>query len=84
MATVVAPVFDARRSIDQIERRLGTIYVCLTERERAVCARTMVGMTAEAIALDLGISMASVLTYRRRAYERYRVTHSNQFFLEMI
>ncbi|AUN31853.1 hypothetical protein C0V82_12900 [Niveispirillum cyanobacteriorum] len=44
----------------------------------------MVGMTAEAIALDLGISSASVLTYRRRAYVRYHFTHSNQFFLGMI
>jgi len=84
MASAAASNFDPRCSIQKIEQRLGSIFGCLTGRERAVCARTMVGMTAEAIALDLGISAASVLTYRRRAYERYRITHSNQFFLEMI
>ena len=84
MASAAAAPVDPRRSIAKIETRLGLIFGCLTQRERAVCARTMVGMTAEAIALELGISITSVLTYRRRAYERYRITHSNQFFLEMI
>lgn len=75
---------DPRRSIGKIEYRLGDVFTDLTERERAVCARTMVGMTAEAIGLDLGIAVSSVLTYRRRAYERYRFTSINQFFLGMI
>lgn len=80
--TVLA--IDPRSTIGKIEQRLACVFVNLTEREKAVCARSMVGMTAEAIALDLGISAASVLTYRRRAYERYQFTHSNQFFLGMI
>lgn len=79
-----ALAIDPRSTIGKIEHRLGSIFINLTEREKAVCARSMVGMTAEAIALDLGISSASVLTYRRRAYERYHFTHSNQFFLGMI
>lgn len=79
-----ALAIDPRRSIGKIEYRLGQVFIDLTDRERAVCARTMVGMTAEAIALDLGIAASSVLTYRRRAYERYRFTNSNQFFLGMI
>ncbi len=75
---------DPRCSIGKIEVQLGQIFGDLTDRERAVCARTMVGMTAEAISLDLGIAQSSVLTYRRRAYDRYRISHSNQFFLGMI
>ena len=70
MASAAALPLDPRRSIEKIEQRLGSIFYSLTGRERAVCARTMVGMTAEAIALELGISISSVLTYRRRAYER--------------
>ncbi|MFA6031500.1 MAG: LuxR C-terminal-related transcriptional regulator [Myxococcota bacterium] len=84
MAIARALSIDPRRSIDVIEHRLGSTFHSLTGRERAVCARTMVGMTAEAIGLDLGISPASVLTYRRRAYERYCFTHANQFFLGLI
>lgn len=79
-----ALAIDPRRFIGKIEGQLGAVFADLTDRERAVCARTMVGMTAEAIALDLGIAPSSVLTYRRRAYERYQITHSNQFFLWMI
>jgi DNA-binding CsgD family transcriptional regulator len=35
-------------------------------------------MTAEGIALDLGIGAASVLTYRRRAYRRLGISGINQ------
>lgn len=82
--TMNAWAWDPRRSIGKIEGQLGHFFANLTDRERAVCARTMVGMTAEAIGLDLGIAASSVLTYRRRAYERYRFTNINQFFLGMI
>jgi DNA-binding CsgD family transcriptional regulator len=79
-----ATASDPRISLGKIERLLGHVFADLTERERSVCARTMIGMTAEAIAIDLHIAPSTVLTYRRRAYERYRITNSNQFFLGMI
>lgn len=79
-----ALAIDPRISLNKVERRLGHIYANLTERERSVCARTMIGMTAEAIAIDLDIAPSTVLTYRRRAYERYQITNCNQFFLGMI
>jgi hypothetical protein len=44
-----------------------------------IASRTIAGMTAEAIALDLGIGRTSVLTYRRRAYERYGMSSAGQF-----
>lgn len=50
----------------------------LTKREVAVCARSILGVTAEGIALDLGIKQTSVLTYRRRAYARLNVSSINQ------
>jgi DNA-binding CsgD family transcriptional regulator len=41
-------------------------------------------MTAEAIALDLGIGRTSVLTYRRRAYERYGISAAGQLIGDVL
>jgi DNA-binding CsgD family transcriptional regulator len=64
--------------VARLERRLSSTYPQLTGREREVCARTLIGMTAEAIALDLKVSETTVLTYRRRAYERYNLSSSQE------
>lgn len=61
-----------------VEARLRGLCPALTDRERAVCARTVIGMTAEGIGLDLGIRPTSVLTYRRRAYERLGISTALQ------
>jgi DNA-binding CsgD family transcriptional regulator len=63
-----------QEAIDEIERRFSRRFPLVTERERQVCARAVVGMTAEGAALDLGIAVSSVLTYRKRAYRRLDVT----------
>jgi len=52
----------------------------LTLRERDVLARVMLGMTSEGIALDLGIGLNTVLTYRKRAYARLGVTNQAELF----
>lgn len=62
----------------RVEARLAASYPRLTAREQEVCARTLAGMTAEAISLDLGISETTVLTYRRRAYVRYGVSTAHE------
>lgn len=62
----------------RVERRLAINYPLLTGREREVCARTLIGMTAEAIGLDLDIGETTVLTYRRRAYARYRLSTAHE------
>ena len=67
-----------RPIVARIEDRLAKAYPKLTAREKQVCARTLIGMTAEAIALDLGVGSTSVLTYRRRAYERYRISSAHE------
>ena len=59
-------------------KRFGQLCPLLTQRELEVCARTVMGMTAEAIALDLSIGRASVLTYRQRAYGRLNVCSAYQ------
>lgn len=62
----------------RVEKRIGRSFPLLSQRERQVCARTMIGMTAEAISIDLSISATTVLTYRRRAYERYSLSSSQE------
>lgn len=52
----------------------------LTARERDVCANILLGFSSEAIACELAISLNSVLTYRRRAYQRLGITSQNELF----
>ena len=52
----------------------------LTVREREVLSRVMLGVSSEGIALDLGIGLNTVLTYRKRAYSRLGVTSQAELF----
>ncbi len=52
----------------------------LTSREKDVCGRILSGFTSEAIAVDLGISLNSVFTYRKRAYEKLGIASQNELF----
>ena len=52
----------------------------LTGRELDVLARALAGLTSAGIALDLGISLNTVLTYRKRAYGRLGVTSHAELF----
>lgn len=61
-------------TVEQLEDRFASRFAGLTNRERQVCARAAIGMSVEATALDLRIAKTSVLTYRRRAYNRLSVT----------
>ena len=61
-------------AMDMFRRRLDALGRGLTARELDVCARTLVGLTAEGIALDLDIQKSSVLTYRKRAYARLGIS----------
>lgn len=81
MACLVLPMLPLNRKLPagpqltlaQIEDRFASRFKDLTLREREVCARAALGMSVEATALDLGIARTSVLTYRRRAYQRLSV-----------
>jgi DNA-binding CsgD family transcriptional regulator len=55
---------------EAIEAMLAEHRPDMPTRELEVCARTVIGMTAQAISIDLGISISTVATYRRRAYSR--------------
>ncbi|MGD9862333.1 MAG: LuxR C-terminal-related transcriptional regulator [Pseudodonghicola sp.] len=52
----------------------------LSERERAVCLGILAGRKAEQIAADLGVAPSSVVTYRRRAYEKLGIASRGALF----
>lgn len=60
------------------ETALETYYPGLTKRERCVCSLIAIGLSSEAIALTLGISINTVLTFRRRAYSRMNISTQNE------
>jgi hypothetical protein len=70
---------NGRRPAPELfEDRLRLIEPNMPTREAEVCAAIMSGMTSEAIALHLGISVNTVLTYRKRAYGRLKISCQNE------
>lgn len=59
-------------------RRLQRAAPRLTARERDVCMGIVQGRSSEAIAIALGISINTVLTYRKRAYARLGISSHNE------
>ncbi len=66
--------------IAALAARLHALDARLSRRERDVAARILAGMTSEGIALDLGVSRNTVLTYRKRAYARLGVSSQAELF----
>lgn len=58
--------------------RLRVVAPTIPPREAEVCTAIMLGMTSEAIAAKLGISVNTVLTYRKRAYNRLNISCQNE------
>ncbi len=56
----------------------------LTPRERLVCLGILTGHTSESIALNLSISVNSVLTYRKRLYEKLNISSQNELFARVL
>ncbi|NVJ69807.1 MAG: hypothetical protein HWE08_05600 [Alphaproteobacteria bacterium] len=52
----------------------------LTEREKQVCERILLGFTTTGIGLDLNIAPTSVATYRKRAYAKLGISSQNELF----
>lgn len=52
----------------------------LTGRELEVCERILLGYTSIGIGLDLDIALSSVLTYRKRAYQKLGIGTQAQLF----
>lgn len=56
----------------------------LPARELDVCARLLQGLSYDGIAADLGLSVATVKTYRRRAFERMGLHFKSELFAAFV
>lgn len=68
------------RSVGYWMEKLNVLHPTLTNRELEVCARLLTGMTQDGIASDLGLSLATVKTYRNRAFDRLGIHFKSQLF----
>jgi DNA-binding CsgD family transcriptional regulator len=68
---------------DQYDRycnRLALRAPDLSTRERQVCAQIVLGKRSHAIAREFGLSMNTVLSHRRRAYAKLKISSQNELF----
>jgi DNA-binding CsgD family transcriptional regulator len=80
LAMAAAQIWPHRLVLDEISALLRALGAGLTEREMAVLARLVSGLTTEGCALELGIRPCSVATYRRRAYRRLNICSQSELF----
>jgi DNA-binding CsgD family transcriptional regulator len=66
------------RSGASVYEQLRRLAPGMPAREADVCAGIVSGRTSEAIAMGLGISVNTVLTYRKRAYARLGISSLNE------
>jgi len=71
----------ALTSLDEIQRTLEGAAATLSKREIEVCARILYGISSAGIALDLGIGEETVMTYRKRAYQRLSIATQRELLL---
>ena len=64
--------------------RLVRTFPLLTEREREITARSILGESAAEIGAALAIKPATVHTYRLRAYARYGFSRSSDFLTALL
>jgi LuxR family transcriptional regulator, activator of tox operons len=69
---------NEERTAASFRARLRLVSPKMPQREAEVCTAIMLGMTSDAIALKLGISVNTVLTYRKRAYGRLNISCQNE------
>jgi DNA-binding NarL/FixJ family response regulator len=71
----------ALTSLDEIERCISQAPEEFPKREAQVCARILYGLASVGIALDLGIGEETVMTYRKRAYQRLSIGSQRELLL---
>lgn len=72
------------RTLDRLFFLLESRFPQLTERERQVCALTIIGNKTQKISETLGLSINTVITYRRRAYDKLAVSNAYSLVSELI
>lgn len=84
----IAPMIDRHCTIAHpppcdLERwveHLMVIHSPLSHREAMVCAYALLGYSNEATALNLGVSVNSAITYRRRAFAKLNIKNQGELF----
>lgn len=71
----------ALTSLTDIERCILASPHKFPRREAEVCARILYGLTSVGIGLDLGIGEETVMTYRKRAYQRLQIGSHRELLL---
>lgn len=71
---------DAAQLRSALQRR----HPDMPPRELDVCARLLQGLSYDGIAADLGLSVATVKTYRRRAFERMGLHFKSELFAAFV
>jgi len=71
----------ALTSLPQIEACVAKASERLPHREAQVCSRIIFGVTTLGIALELGIGEETVLTYRKRIYQRLMISTQRELII---
>lgn len=69
------------RSLAEIERTVCAAPESFPRREAQVCARILYGVSSIGIALDLDIGEETVMTYRKRAYQRLGIGSQRELLM---
>lgn len=75
---------DRTHTFDTFKSRLESVAPSLPRRELEVCTLISAGLTSEGIAIELGIGVNTVLTYRKRAYARLGISSQNELMRLLI
>jgi len=77
--TLISLLLEKHFALNQ-QLRLEGPLAFLSEREQQVCRAVLRGKKNETIAADLNLATNSVITYRKRAYEKLGITSRAQLF----
>lgn len=72
------------KALDRLMLLLENRFPQLTQRERQVCAYTILGDSSQKIAAKLNVSRNTVITYRQRAYDRLCISSANILIWDLI
>lgn len=74
----IRPAINSHDRFEQYCARLLYIAPQLSRREIQVCAEIVRGLSSGAIASSLGLSINTILTHRRRAYAKLKISSQNE------
>lgn len=81
-ATLVEPSHAC--TVEQLEGLLQAVQpqlrAGLSPRELETCSRVVLGYSSEAIAIDLGVSVHSAITFRKRAFAKIGIATAQELF----